>query len=684
MSGRRVSFGVRSAYAPLGGGFQCTTWASFGEPGSVRRRHEVVRARDPRPKRGAAGNLKSEELPETSRRCLTRPIPQVGDTRVAKDAMHPTIQQARLLQSAELRGDLSRGSAAQVVIAHLAESALSGLDAHGLLALAAELIAEALDVEFLAILHQRNPGESLVVEAGRGWGMGVTPGEATVPSGHGSQAGYTLLAGEPVLVEDLASDDRFEVPSLYVEHGIVSGMSVVIGGESRPYGVLEVHTRERRGFTAEQSHFLQSAANVLGAAYTNIQTRLRSERDAAARERRIQYHAALAKCAQSLLASGGEDRLDRAVDALLAASRASCVFVERNLADGAAGMGSRRVAESVVPGTPGYGETDTRRDVMSWDRMPTTRTALEAGDCISSVAPGLEDSERDVWAERSAGITSEIKSPIFVDGEWAGLIGLTERETAREWTDEDRSLLAAAATMIGAYWERDGARDALVEMVRSKNLFLASVSHELRAPITTVVGTSEILRDESLDLSDEERAELLDMVVSEGTDLVNIVSDLLAAAKADSGTLTVSRVSVSLRAQVAQVLEGIHQDSGARIEISGESVQGIGDPGRVRQIVRNLVANAQRYGGETIRVELAQGTERAILRVCDNGSGVPEDERERIFEPYASAHGVHAHAGSIGLGLAVSRELARLMGGDLTYRYQNDESVFELTLPVSA
>ena len=460
--------------------------------------------------------------------------------------------------------------------------------------------------------------------------MGVTPGEATVPSGHGSQAGYTLLAGEPVLVEDLASDDRFEVPSLYVEHGIVSGMSVVIGGESRPYGVLEVHTRERRGFTAEQSHFLQSAANVLGAAYTNIQTRLRSERDAAARERRIQYHAALAKCAQSLLASGGEDRLDRAVDALLAASRASCVFVERNLADGAAGMGSRRVAESVVPGTPGYGETDTRRDVMSWDRMPTTRTALEAGDCISSVAPGLEDSERDVWAERSAGIASEIKSPIFVDGEWAGLIGLTERETAREWTDEDRSLLAAAATMIGAYWERDGARDALVEMVRSKNLFLASVSHELRAPITTVVGTSEILRDESLDLSAEERAELLDMVVSEGTDLVNIVSDLLAAAKADSGTLTVSRVSVSLRAQVAQVLEGIHQDSGARIEISGESVQGIGDPGRVRQIVRNLVANAQRYGGETIRVELAQGTEPrscvcattdpACRRTNENGS----------------------------------------------------------------
>jgi signal transduction histidine kinase len=62
---------------------------------------------------------------------------------------------------------------------------------------------------------------------------------------------------------------------------------------------------------------------------------------------------------------------------------------------------------------------------------------------------------------------------------------------------------------------------------------------------------------------------------------------------------------------------------------------------------------------------------------------VPEDARGRIFEPYASAHGSDAPSGSIGLGLAVSRELARLMGGDLTYRYEDGRSVFELTLPLA-
>ena len=596
--------------------------------------------------------------------------------------MHTSIQQARILRSTALREDLPDSPTAQAVIAYLAESALSCLDVYGLFDLATELITEVLDVEFIEILHQQEPGEALVLEAGRGWSPDVTLGETTVPSDQGSQAGYTLMAGEPVLVEDLATEDRFEGPPLLLDHGVVSGITVVIPGEFRPYGVLGVHAREHRHFTDEEGHFLRSAANILGGAREKIWTRLQIERDAIARERRIQYHAALAKCAESLLASGGEHRLDNAVEALLAASRASSVFVERNFVDPELGLSSRTVAESVQPGTPGYGMVDTYWDAIPWARMPTTRKALEAGECISLVPSEIEGPEYDVYAEDPIGVMSEIDVPIFVNGEWVGLIGLAEREMPREWTEEDRSLLTAAATMIGAYWERDGARDALLEMVRSKDLFLASVSHELRTPITAVVGTSEILRDESLDLSDEERGELLDMVVSEGTDLVNIVSDLLAAAKADSGTLTVSHVSVSLRAQAAQVIEGIHQDPDARIEISGESVQGVGDPDRVRQIVRNLLTNAQRYGGDTIRVELARGNDRAILRVIDDGVGVPEGDRERIFEPYASAHGANAHAGSIGLGLAISRELARLMGGDLTYRYQDGESVFEFTLPV--
>ena len=395
----------------------------------------------------------------------------------------------------------------------------------------------------------------------------------------------------------------------------------------------------------------------------------------------ISYHAALAQCGQALLTNAGDEPRLHAIEALPGATSASAVFVERNVEDSELGFCTRTVAIARQSGDPGHPETDAHWEIVPWTRMPTTRDALASGEPIVVIPAKLSGPERDVYAGDSATIASELDVPIFVDGEWVGLIGLSDRTAERTWTNEDRSLLAAAATMIGAYWERDTARHALLELVRTKDMALASVSHELRAPLATVVTTSQLLRDESLDLSSEERGELLDSVVSEGTDLVNIVNDLLAAAKADSGTLTVSRVRVSLRAQAAQVLEAIQQDTQTGIVMKAGSVTAIGDPGRVRQIVRNLVSNALRYGGDTIWVELDRDDGAAILRVCDNGSGIPADDRERVFEAYESAHGEPGRTESVGLGLAISRRLARLMAGDLTYRYDDGESVFEFSLP---
>ena len=597
--------------------------------------------------------------------------------------MDSTTQKAKALRSTALRRGLPDSLSPQAAIALLAESALSCLDIYALFDLAVELITEVLDAEFVKVLHQESSGEPLIVVAGRGWGDHVRLGETTVAADCGSQAGYTLMSGEPVLVEDLTSEERFEGPPLLTDHGVTSGISVVIPGELEPYGVLGVHTRKRRQFTTNEEDFLRSAANILGGAQENIHTRLQIERDAIARERRVRYHAALARCAQALLASGGEHRLNKAIKALLASTRASDIFVERNVMDPELGLCSRTVVGAKQPDIPGHDNTNAFRAVVPWERMPTTRSALEGGESIALIPAELESPEFEVYAEDRFGVASELDVPIFVDGEWAGLIGLAEREFVRNWTDEDQTLLAAAATMIGAYWERDGARDGLLEAIRSKDMFLASVSHELRSPLTAVVGSSEILRDESLELSPDERAELLDMVVAEGTDLVNIVSDLLAAAKVDSGTLTVSRVGVNLRAQAAQVLEAIHQNTGTHIELAEHSVTGVGDPDRVRQIVRNLITNAIRYGGDIIRVELSRGVDVAILRVCDNGPGVPEDDRERVFQAYETAHAIPGRTGSIGLGLAISRKLARLMGGDLTYRYQDGEGIFEFTLPES-
>ena len=225
---------------------------------------------------------------------------------------------------------------------------------------------------------------------------------------------------------------------------------------------------------------------------------------------------------------------------------------------------------------------------------------------------------------------------------------------------------------------RESAEDRLRDSLRSKEQLVASISHEMRTPLTAVVGFAELLQVPDSGISDGERSQMIRSIADEGRDLTNIVEDLLTAAKAEAGTLTVVSVPVDLRAQADQVLEAMHH--GRSVSLTGESLRGSGDPGRVRQILRNLISNAVRYGGADIRICMSDSpSPRAQVR--DNGGGIPAEERERVFEAYQRAHDAPGVPASMGLGLAISRSLARLMGGDLTYRYEGHESVFELQLP---
>lgn len=227
--------------------------------------------------------------------------------------------------------------------------------------------------------------------------------------------------------------------------------------------------------------------------------------------------------------------------------------------------------------------------------------------------------------------------------------------------------------------QREDAENQLRETLRSKDELIASISHELRTPLTAVVGFAQLLREDA-ELSPEDRAAMIRSIVDEGHDLSNIVEDLLTVAKAEAGTLAVVSVPVDLRAQASQVLESLRDEDAARVALLGDSRRVWADPGRVRQVLRNLVSNALRYGGDEVVVHLvADGKPR--IQVRDNGPGIPLEDRQRIFESYQKAHHTPGIPGSVGLGLAISRTLARLMGGDLTYVYEQGQSVFELSLP---
>jgi len=150
----------------------------------------------------------------------------------------------------------------QAAVAELGQKALAGTDPDELLQEATDVISRQLETEFTAVMELTD-NDTMIMRAGTGWEEG-TVGFASVDIRQGSQAGYTLAVDEPVLMDDVETESRFSPSELQTAHGIQSGMTVIIPGQERPFGVLGAHTTSAgRLFTKDDINFMQAVANVL-------------------------------------------------------------------------------------------------------------------------------------------------------------------------------------------------------------------------------------------------------------------------------------------------------------------------------------------------------------------------------------------------------------------------------------
>jgi two-component system, sensor histidine kinase and response regulator len=218
----------------------------------------------------------------------------------------------------------------------------------------------------------------------------------------------------------------------------------------------------------------------------------------------------------------------------------------------------------------------------------------------------------------------------------------------------------------------------LQEEIASKDRFLASVAHELRTPLTAVVGFAHELQDDSGIYTATERREFQKLISFHSSELANLIEDLLVWARADIGEVQVRPRSIDLGTCVADCIDAMPE---IELSFDSASVAAFADPARVRQIVRNLISNAGRYGGPNARVEVRTVGDWSVIDVSDDGPELPEDRREAIFAPYARSEISPSLPGSIGLGLTVSRTLARLQGGELAFLREDDRNVFRVMLP---
>jgi signal transduction histidine kinase len=228
---------------------------------------------------------------------------------------------------------------------------------------------------------------------------------------------------------------------------------------------------------------------------------------------------------------------------------------------------------------------------------------------------------------------------------------------------------------------RRNAEQALTQSIEHKTGVLKSISHQLGAPLTAVLGYANLLTEPDPELDAATRTAMAQHMADQAWELAGMVEDLVAVARTELGDLQVVRVPVNLSANAAQVIESMGV-RGSSIMVTGDpKVSGRGDPARVRQIVRNLLSNALAHGSEPITVAVEATTTDAWLSVMDRGPGLPSHLEREVFSRIPTVTDSDGF-NRAGIGLWAAHELASLMDGGIEYSRDHGLSIFRLRLPI--
>jgi PAS domain S-box-containing protein len=527
---------------------------------------------------------------------------------------------ALAVDNALLYRAVERTEVRQAALATLGQHALEGVGYDDLAQEAAEFLARVMDVPFVETLALEPDRRELLLVAGVGWREGMI-GRATVRAGLGSQGGYTLTTVGAVVVDDLMSETRFTPPPLLADHGVRSGITVVIGSPANPYGVLGTHTPDRREFAEDDVNFLQAVANVL----------------AAARERQGDAERlgalAMAEQARAAQLKGVIENIGDAVvvcdslGAVLLSNPSADTLLAGHFGDGLAGIMRAFVWPTGHVGelSPGQGIEVRIDDEIQEKWIELSAFPILSGD-ESSGAGGTILVMRDVTAARNArvvrdaflGVLShELRTPV------TAIYGNSEilaRKSSADMPEDRRREV---------YDDIRSEADRLYRLV--ENLLVLS-------------------RVERQGLTIEAEPVLLQRMIPR-------------VVESEATRWPQARWNTELPADLPPV--------------AAEETY-------IEQVLRNLLGNAAKYGGDgPVTVSAAANGQTVTVRVCDAGPGFPEDEAGQLFELFYRSPSAIKRASGAGIGLFVSRQLVNTMGGRLTARNRPEGGAeFAFEIPV--
>jgi signal transduction histidine kinase len=220
------------------------------------------------------------------------------------------------------------------------------------------------------------------------------------------------------------------------------------------------------------------------------------------------------------------------------------------------------------------------------------------------------------------------------------------------------------------------------ELGKARDEFVANASHELRTPLTAVFGLAHILEEDPEVAASETASEMVGMIISETHDLSRMVDDLLTTARLDAGALHFQFEDIGVLEEVREVVDPMAR-AGTELGVDVHPAVVRADRLRLRQVIRNLLSNAAKYGGADIRLIGRVESGWYELVVADDGEGVPTEIESRLFQRFLHHGDVPLVLGSVGLGLSIVQALAEGMGGAVWYERDGGWTKFVVRVPLA-
>ena len=486
-----------------------------------------------------------------------------------------------------------------------------------------ELIGDVIQHDGLIVSSYDDRDDTIRCEYA--WTDGAVLDAASLPplklnrEGGGMQS-RVIVTGEPVLFENVPervttvdgvyynvdAEGRLERIPDSGPAKTTSAMMVPVKDEGRVVGVVQLMT-DRGVYSEDDLDLFDGLVAQMGAAVRNA--RLQQER--------------------------------RRLEAAEAAARA--VALEREQA--------ARVLEAVGDG---IFLVDQQGVIRLWNAAAALMTGLPADDVLGRKLVDIVPASAALADRVEVAAQDAMARPVTLPVELGG-------------RDLWLSFVAVRITDGVVYAFRDVTAETRLE--EEKTDFVATISHELRTPMTAVYGAAQTLlrRDE---ISPEQRRQLIEMISTQAARLSQITEEILLTTRLDRDELAVQREPVDVGAAVESAVQAMRSHLPAAVQVEVEIANDVGlasgDSDRIQQVLVNLIDNAAKHGGSPVRISAGTRNGLVSIAVSDAGPGIAPSERERIFEKfYRAGPQLTRTSGGTGLGLYISRELTRRMGGRL-------------------